>query len=255
MGIDLQKASFGKRIIAHIFDVLLVCVLAVGFITILSSSIGYDSYVAKYESAYNKYSAQYELTLTTEEYNNLSEEERTSYNEKMLEAEKAFSADNEAMYAYNMAINLLLLMFTLGFLLSIVALEFVVPLLLKNGQTIGKKIFGIGLMHIDGIKVSNVQLFARTVLGKFAIELMIPLYIIIMFSLDAIGIVGVTILILLLLTELIILASSNSNPLIHDKLSNTVAVDLASQKIFNTREELIAHVKAIHAERASRSPY
>ena len=253
MGIDLQKASFGKRIIAHIFDVLLVCVLAVGFITLLSSALGYDAYVEKYESDIKKYEAQYNVKfeITEQEYNELTDAQRKNYDV----AYKAFSEDKAVLKNYNMTVNLILLMFTFGFLLSIVALEFVVPLLLKNGQTIGKKIFGIGLMHVDGIKVSNVQLFTRAILGKFAIELMIPLYIIIMLSFSAIGIVGITILLILLITEFIFLASSDSNPLIHDKLSNTVAVDLASQKIFNTREELIAHVKAIHAERASRSTY
>lgn len=253
MGIDLQKASFGKRIIAHIFDVLLVCVLAVGFITMLSSVLGYDSYIEKYEANIKKYEAQYNVKfeITEQEYNAFSDAQRENYDA----ACKAFSEDKNVLKNYNMTVNLILIMFTFGFLLSIVALEFVVPLLLKNGQTIGKKIFGIGLMHIDGIKVSNVQIFARAILGKFAIELMIPLYIIIMLSFSAIGIVGITILIILLITELICLASSDSNPLIHDKLSQTVAVDLASQKIFNTREELIAHVKAIHAERASRAIY
>ena len=253
MGIDLQKASFGKRIIAHIFDVLLVCVLAVGFITIISSSIGYDSYMEKYENDMKRYESQYNVKfdITEQEYNDFTEAERKNYETACT----AFSEDTSVIKNYNMVTNLMLIMFTFGFLLSIIIIEFVVPLFFKNGQTIGKKIFGIGLMHIDGIKVSNVQLFARTVLGKFAIELMIPLYIIIMLSFSAVGIVGITILLVLLITEFIFLASSDSNPLIHDKLSNTVAVDLASQKIFNTREEMIAHVKAIHAERASRSPY
>ena len=253
MGIDLQKASFGKRIIAHIFDVLLVCVLAVGFITSISSILNFDSYIEKYENDVKRYETQYNVKfdITEQEYNDFTEAERKNFDT----ASEAFNNDKEAMKNFNITVNLILIMFTFGFLLSIIALEFVVPLFLKNGQTIGKKIFGIGLMHIDGIKVSNVQLFARTILGKFAIELMIPLYIIIMFSYNAIGIVGITILLVLLITEFIFLASSDSNPLIHDKLSNTVAVDLASQKIFNTREEMIAHVKAIHAERASRSPY
>ena len=75
MGIDLQKASFGKRIIAHIFDVLLVCVLAVGFITLLSSALGYDAYVEKYESDIKQYEAQYNVKfeITEQEYNEFTD--------------------------------------------------------------------------------------------------------------------------------------------------------------------------------------
>ncbi len=255
MGIDLQKASFGKRIIAFIFDALLVCVLAVGCMTLLSSVIDYDSYHAKYEKAYNEYSAKYEVDLNAEQYNALTEEEKADYQNKMGKASEAFSKDADAMHAYNMTVSLMFLNLTFSALISIIALEFVVPIFFKNGQTIGKKIFGIGLMHVDGIKISNVQLFARSILGKFAIELMIPLYIIIMLSFGSIGIVGVTIMLILFIVELICLASSHTNPLIHDKLAQTVAIDLNSQKIFNSREELLEHTKAIHADRAARAIY
>ena len=91
MGIDLQKASFGKRIIAHIFDVLLVCVLAVGFITMLSSVLGYDSYIEKYEANIKKYEAQYNVKfeITEQEYNAFSDAQRENYDA----ACKAFSED------------------------------------------------------------------------------------------------------------------------------------------------------------------
>lgn len=253
MGTDLQKASFGKRIIAFIFDALLVCVLAVGIATVLSSVLNYDSYITKVDNAYAKYEEQYgiEFNITQQQYNELSESQRKNYDT----AYKMLTEDTDAMRAYSMTVNLILVIISFSALISIIALEFVVPILFKNGQTIGKKIFGIGLMHIDGIRISNIQLFARSVLGKFAIELMIPLYIIIMISFNSIGIIGITIMLILFIVELICLASSYTNPLIHDKLAQTVAVDLASQKIFSSREEMLEHIKAIHADRASRATY
>ena len=55
-----------------------------------------------------------------------------------------------------------------------------VPLKLGNGQTIGKKVFGIGVMRVDGVQLTTIQLFIRTILGKFTLETMIPVYIVLM---------------------------------------------------------------------------
>ena len=40
-----------------------------------------------------------------------------------------------------------------------------------------------------------------------------------------------------------------------DKLANTVTVDLASQMIFNTEEDLIAYKQKIAAEKAAKQSY
>ena len=85
--------------------------------------------------------------------------------------------------------------------------------------------------------------------------LLIPVYIIIMIFFNSIGIVGITVLAALLLIELICLAKSKTVSLLHDVLGCTVAVDMASQMIFNSREELLAYVTKVHSERAAHSDY
>ncbi len=250
---DLQKASFGKRIIATIFDGILVSILAVALAFCISSLTGYDQYANTVNEIKARYAAEYgvDYEITAQEFNELSEEDKA----KFEAANEALSKDDQVIYAYNMQINLTMVITTIPILLSIIAVEFVVPLMFENGQTLGKKIFGIALMHTDGIKVSNVQLFARAVLGKFAIELMIPLSMIFMIGFGTIGIVGIIIIAIILIAQVICIIATKTNALIHDVLAGTVAVDMASQKIFNTREELLEYIKKRHAEQVEKSVY
>lgn len=250
---DLQKASFGKRIIATIFDGILAVILAVALAFCISAATGYDRYVDTINEAKARYAAEYGIKadITVQELNELTESERVKYDA----ANEALAKDPDVVYAYNMQINLIMVITSIPILISIIAVEFVVPLMFGNGQTLGKKIFGIALMHVDGIKVNNVQLFARAVLGKFAIELMIPLSIAFMIAFGTIGIVGIIIIGVLLIAQIICLVVTHTNALIHDVLASTVAVDISSQKIFNTRDELLAYVKKRHAEQVEKSVY
>ena len=134
-------------------------------------------------------------------------------------------------------------------------MEFVIPMLFKNGQTLGKKIFGVAVMHTSFIKLSPPMLFARTILGKFAIETMVPVYIVLMMFFGAIGIVGPAILILLIVLQAGVMLFTSTNSAIHDLLSKTVTVDLASQKIFENEKELLEWKEQMHAEKAAKQAY
>jgi uncharacterized RDD family membrane protein YckC len=250
---SLQKASFGKRIISAIFDGILLSILAVGLAAVLSLAFGYNNYMDKVSDTYAKYEAEYNVKfqISAEEYNDLSETEKANYNTAYEELIK----DKDLLYNYNMLLNLTLLIITFSILPAVLGLEFVVPLLFGNGQTLGKKIFGIALMNTESVKVTNVQLFARAILGKFAIEIMIPLSIILMMFFNSIGILGGLILIGILIIEAICIISTNTNSAIHDLLAQTVAVDMASQRIFESRDALIEHKKALHAEEAQKADY
>ena len=103
--------------------------------------------------------------------------------------------------------------------------ELIIPLILKNGQTVGKKVFGIGVMMTGGTKIKTVALFIRAVLGKYTIETMIPVLIIIMIYFGGIGILGVIILGLIVLLQLILMAATSNNSPIHDLISDTVVIE------------------------------
>ena len=170
-------------------------------------------------------------------------------------AYEALIADEPAMRAYNMVISLSMVITSAGILLAMLIWEFFVPLWLGNGQTLGKKIFSLCLMRNDGVKLNNLQLFARTVLGKFAVETMIPVYILMMLFWGTAGLGGTLLLFALALAQLLCIAFSRTNSAIHDFLAGTVVVDITSQMIFRTTEDLIAYKKRIAAEQAARQAY
>lgn len=250
---DLQKANLWKRISAWLFDGILLTMLAVGFACVLSSVLHYQSYSAAVDQAYAKYEARYNISFSMDETQFAAMPEE--YQQRYTDAYNALIADSDAMYQYNMMVNLTLVITTLGILLSTVVLEFLLPLFLGDGQTLGKKIFGLCLVRTDGVKVNPLQLFARTILGKFAIETMIPVYIVTMFFLGSLSLNGTLILLAMGLAQILILIFSRTNALIHDLLAGTAVADRSSQMIFPTTQALIEYKKQIAAERAAREVY
>jgi uncharacterized RDD family membrane protein YckC len=205
------------------------------------------------EAAYDKYETQYgvEFEMTAEEYNAMSEEERKTYDA----AYGALLTDQVALAAYDKVMNQSLLIVTFSILAAILLLEFAVPLWIGNGQTVGKKIFALGLIRTDSVRVNSMQLFARAVLGKFTVETMIPVYIMIMIFFGNMGFAGTLALMALALVQVVLLIVTRNNSQIHDLLAGTIVVDIASQTVFRDTEELIAYTKRIHAERAARQKY
>ena len=179
----------------------------------------------------------------------MTDAQRQSYDA----AYQALTADEEVMYASNMVLNLTLIVTTVGVLLAFLLWEFLIPLLLGNGQTLGKKIFGLGLIRSDGVQINTLQLFTRTVLGKFTVETMIPVYILLMIFWGTMGLAGTVILLVLLAVQILSLAMTRTHSAIHDLMAGTVVVDIASQMIFHSTDELIAFQKQLHAERVFRT--
>lgn len=250
---DLQKPSLWKRISAGLLDGILLSVTIAFFAMLLSSLLGFDHYNTALEQCYAKYETQYGVSfdITLEQYSAMDSEQVQHYEE----AYAAFSADPDAVYNFNMIIRLTILIATISILLGYLTLEFAVPLLFKNGQTLGKKVFAIGLMRSHGIRINTVSLFIRTILGKFTIETMIPVLIIMMILWGTIGILGPIVIIGILLLQLVLFATAKSRPLIHDRLAHTTVVDMESQMIFDSEDDLIAYTKKLHAGKAAKQVY
>lgn len=253
MYLDIQKANMWKRISAALLDLILLAVLVAFLAMILSSVLGFDRYNAALDACYSKYETQYGISfdITMDDYNAMSQEQIDLYND----AYDAFSKDPDAIYNFNMVVRLTITIASISILLGYLILEFVVPLCFHDGRTLGKKIFGIGLMRTQGVRINAVALFIRTFLGKFAIETMIPVLIVLMILWGTIGIVGPLVIALIGLLQVILLATSRSNSVIHDRLSDTVVVDMESQMIFDTENQLIEYTKQLHAEKASKQVY
>lgn len=253
MTYDLQKAGIWKRFAAFLFDGILAGMLAVGFGLLLSLVLGYNGYNEKLQQVYAKYEAEYGITfeITQDEYESMGEVGRQNYDA----AYRAFADDGEAAHLYSLILQMTLLITTLGILLAILAWEFLIPLALGNGQTLGKKIFGLCLVRADSVRVNNLQLFTRAVLGKFTIETMIPVYILLMIFWGSMGLLGPLILLGLLVAQAVSLAVTRTNSALHDLMAGTVVVDSASQMIFPTAEARLEYQKNLAAERAARQAY
>lgn len=253
MATDLQKANLWKRIAAWMFDGILLGILAVGFGVLLSWALGFDAHSQTMDAAYAKYESRYGIVfdISPDEYESMSEEEKANYDA----AYDALIGDEEAMYAYNMMLSQTLVILTVGILAATAVIEWLVPLRFGNGQTLGKKIFGLALVRNDGVKLNNLQLFTRAILGKYTVETMIPVLIILMIYWGTMGVAGTAILAVLLFGQMGCVLFTRTNSAIHDLMAGTVVVDFASQTIFRTTEDLIAYQKRIAAEKAARASY
>lgn len=110
-------------------------------------------------------------------------------------------------------------------LLSAIVCYIVMPIILKNGSTIGKKIFKLGLATYDGYKFSNYQLLLRLV--PFAImdlAMLIPVW-------SSILLV-VSVFLVVLLTSFALMMASPKKAALHDFAARTIVVDLKSSIIF-----------------------
>lgn len=250
---DIQKATIWKRVAAWILDLILLVVVAVGVMFALSAILGYSKYSDQVNEAYAHYEQEYGITfqITGDAYNAMTDAERQNWDD----AYAALIADDAAMQAYNMTVNLILIMTTAGILVAMLLLHLLIPLLLKNGQTVGKKAFSLGVIRQDGVKMNTLQLFVRTILGRFTLETMIPVYIILMMLWGTIGIMGPLILFALILGQIICIGVTRNNAALHDLLAGTTVVDLSSQKVFDSKEALLEYTKQVHAERAARQDY
>ena len=250
---DLQRASMLKRISAWLLDAILLCIAATLMACVLSAALDYDSYIQRLDARYAHFEAEYGVTrnLTQAQVDAMTPEEQAN----LAAASQAIESDAEALYVWNMMLQLMILITSFAILLGYLLLEFAVPQVLGNGQTIGKKVFGIGVMRQGGVRVNGVCMFIRTVLGKFAIETMIPVMMVLMLFFGTIGTSGWLVVGVIGIIQIALLVTTRERCPIHDKLANTVTVDIASQMIFNSPEDLLAYKQKVAAEKAAAQPY
>lgn len=250
---DLQKASLMKRFSAFLLDFILMIILITGFMCLISAVVGYDDYADKLNAVIEGYEEKFgvSFSITSDEYNSMTEAEKEYYNDSYSQVRN----DEDYIFLSNMIFNLAVLEVSLSFFFSYLILEFIIPLILKNGQTVGKKIFSIALMRVDGVRVTPIIMFTRTLLGKYALETMIPLMLILMLLLGVGNAFNLIVVALLAIFEIVLLIATKTNSFIHDILSSTVVVDLQSQMIFDSTEARTEYLQRIHDESVKNARY
>ena len=253
MGHELQKADFWKRLSAFMFDSVMIILASVGVAAIFSLIFNSNIHYQTLENVEAEYAAKYgiDLEISPSDYELLSAEEQQRY--ELADAE--FGKDERAVHAYNMLLNLSLTIITLSLLLAFVGFELVIPIVFKNGRTIGKRIFGLAVMRTNGVKLDGQAHFIRAIIGKFTMETMVPVYIILMIIFGNLGPIGTLLLIAFLILEIAVYASTKTRSTIHDLVSDTVVVDMASQRIFDSEEALLEYKTKLHEEMANKQEY
>lgn len=247
---DIQKAGMWKRISAALLDAVIFIVVMEALILLFSAVLGFNTYLERMDTLEAKHLAAsgIEAELTQSEYDKLSEAEQEQYRLKVEAANRAYQSDPEVVEIYGKIVSVLWMMVTFPILIAFLILEFAVPLIFKNGQTVGKKVFGIAVMRIDGIKISPFMVFTRGILGKCTFGTLIPVYLIMMVIFGMLGAIGVLACVALLIAQAVMFFLTKYHTPIHDKLAVTVAVDMSSQMIFDTVEEREAYFERISAE-------
>ena len=231
---DIQRAPVSKRLFAFLADVILAGLLAAGLFLVLSTVFRTDSYRERYERIKAEYEQKYGVTfdLTNEEYNALGKEAQQNYSD----AVDAMNGDAEANEAIRTSYMLSLATLAGGIFVAMLLLEFVVPLIAKDGRTPGKLLFGLGVMRSGRIRISGPVLFVRGIVGKCLFELILPIAILFSVFTGITGPFGLILLGVFAAAEVAVLIRSKGSSMLHDVLADTVVVDWQSQRIFPDAE-------------------
>ena len=238
-------------------DFILVVILTTGFAAVVSRIIGYDKQTNLLQTYYDKYEQLYlepygiDLDITQEDYDKLTPEQKTIYQEQVAKMETAMKDDAEVLAIYEKLITFSIVIISSSVLLAILSVYFVVPLFFKHGQTIGKKVFGLAVIRSNCVKASNGVLFVRILFGLYAIETMFPIMLLLMTYFGILTSVGPITVLGLAILQIVVIVRSNTNSCIHDLLSDTIVVDFASQQVFETNEEREEWIKAEQARLAA----
>lgn len=232
---EINKAPALKRLAAWLIDMIIVIVLASGFTWL--GSMTYSKVSKNLDQKYIEHGIY--LPDSTQPSGYKACELKYDDNGVAIETDsctiswKAFYADEEAVKLTRMANNCVVANIGVGTLIAVLLVEFMCPLLFKKTQaTPGYWIMHIGIIGKDCIKAKPLPLFARAVIGRWAIEVMVPVLCVlyIMSNIGA-GLYGTIALFVFVLVEACFMAFTKNRVAIHDAISNTVPVD-ADQQYF-----------------------
>ena len=242
---EINKASVLRRFAAWLIDFIIFVVLATGLLSLTSIIFNYDAEFAKVEEKYLEHGI-YTLNPSATDGSNkyitctyYREDRTVDETSACYIAWNEFFEDEEAVAQRMKCDTLMIIMLTTSSLIALLLTEFILPLIFKNGQTIGKKIMHIGLIGNDRIRIRVWQLFARVIIGRFVIETMIPIYCVVYAFINTTGgLLGLLIIIIIAIIEVAMLGATKNNQLIHDFVSSTVVIDMDSQYIARNRQDL-----------------
>lgn len=120
--------------------------------------------------------------------------------------------------------------FVLSSLIATSIVYLLLPLVLKNGVTLGKKVFGLCLADMDGYKIKNFQVFMR-IIPVFAVILttLIPIWNSLIIALIAFILLG--------LVSFTFVMASPKKCALHDFAARTIVVNAKTSTLFDNPAE------------------
>ncbi len=253
MAFSIQKANFWKRFSAWLVDTFLVILLAVACCFPILDLFKYetcgDQLIAIQETYRPQFEEEYntDLTINEEKYNELSDADKKRYQDGMAAFEQALLSNDEYVKLRAERATALFSTVIISVFVGVLVAHFFLPLCLKNGQTLGKKTFGTAVIRTNGVKITPMQLFVRSIVGLFTIETAALAFLLIVYPVGTIA--GG----LLLVLQIGVMFKTPTNSSIHDLLADTAVVDFSSQQIFATEEDRLSYL-AKDAEESANAP-
>ena len=227
-----KYAKYILRIAAFVLDFILFLVLLTGILFILMKIVNFDYYYNILDDEYKRIGYKI-YDEATKSYHYISES-APNFNE-VIEKYKNSEIIKEYGYKVN---NLVLNIPIISIFISMLILEFIVPLIFKNGQTIGMKCFHIALISKSNIKIKPIQLFTRFLFGKTVLMAIIP-YMCLFYSIFNMGggLFGTIIIALIYIINIVLLFKGNHASL-SDIIASVYPVDSQQTIFYDNEEEL-----------------
>ena len=211
-----------RRFGSFIVDLCLVIVITVLIALPLRGISGYAATSDSMNAIFNRIAEKHgvDINITNQQYNALPDAEKLAIDAALEE----IAADEEAGELYAKTVRLLMIVTFSSLLVSVVLLELVVPLLFKNGQTLGKKLMRLKVERRDGSDVNLVTLLLRSITGKFFIDYALPVFFFFAFVYANAGRTPLIGLLMLELGQIVCIVVTRERRAIHDIIAGTVVV-------------------------------
>lgn len=225
-------ASMKNRGAAYFVDLILFVIIFTGVLYLASFLVGYQDNLNLLEEQYIKYgvyvgnNSGYELCDTTLE--------------TCQESLKNFYADDAAIDIYLKTTESMFLMFVVSAAISSLIYEFLIPIFMGNGETIGMKIMKICYVNEENYRVSHIQIFTRFLFGKFLVNLLIPIMGLFYFYISNGSLLALAVVIAIPLINLIMTFKTKNRSGIANTIGKMVVVSKEETFIFESKEAYIA---------------
>lgn len=208
-----------RRFGAFIVDLCLVIFLTVMIALPLRGVSGYTAASEKMDAIFNSIASQHgvDINITNQQYNALSEEEKLAVDAAL----KDISENEEAAELYSKTVKLTMIITFASLFVAVVILELVLPLIFKNGQTIGKKLMRLEVRRRDGSSVNFVTLLLRSISGKFFLDYGLPVFFFFSMLYANAGRIPLVGLLLLATAQIVSIAVTSDRRALHDILAGT----------------------------------